>query len=255
MKRHTVASELEKLRKPSEDETPRIIAILEQLPPDLDSPTISNLRRPKSAEDTLEPEAWLSFHGPSYDPDNTFQPVAVLEALERHGWRVLPASLVKWNDYRAHPEMGLADDIPETKPGNFGSGYKLSEVTIICPAWVVPNQYGKPKFFCYMVAPSGQRFKVMVDVSLPVHVDAKRVQYFGGWHYDRSRGAQLRYPPSWETLEHAGEPVAQREAHSRAYVDTEQGCSGVIYWEPIAHDQDAFPMTASQFLAALLASK
>jgi len=225
-------------------------AIIASLPDDLPMvPTISNIRSTKR-KGRLEPDAWLSFSAPSYDPDKTYNPVAILTSLERGGFRLQSASLVKWDDYRRTVEIGLCEDILEEKPGCFGSTYKLNDIDPIAPVWIGPEQYGNAEMVCFMrhIA-TGEMYRVSID--LPggvVGLCATRKEFRGGWHYERGT-AKLRFPQSWHGLTHC--TISQ---HTRAYVDTEQGLSGSIYFMP--HDEQSnWPLSASEFLTELLAAK
>jgi hypothetical protein len=71
----------------------------------------------------------------------------------------MTASLCKWDNYRRSPDPGLFADIPETKPGSFGSTYKLADVSPIAPYGWCPNSMARvrPDFTCArrMVGRSG----------------------------------------------------------------------------------------------------
>jgi hypothetical protein len=89
--------------------------IIKSLPETLPvAPTISNIQEEVAP---LEPRAWLSFSCPSYDPDNTWNPVDILKQLERGSFKTVPASLCKWDNYRHYPEFGYWDSIPDIQNG------------------------------------------------------------------------------------------------------------------------------------------
>ncbi len=234
-----------KARRAQED----AIAILEDgiitmLPDDLEnSPTISNVR---AAPKDLDPSAWLSFSAPSYDPGKTWNPLAILQALESAGWKQAPASLCKWGDYRRSAYPGLTDAIPDTKGGSWmGSTDKLTDVSPIAPMWIVPCQHTNADAQLFMTAPDGRLFKVSVDVPHLVSIHARRREFRGGWSYERGT-AKLQFPEAWHGHEHC-----RINENSRAQVDTDQGISGAVYFSP--HDeQSAWPMSASEFLASLI---
>lgn len=246
MKRDTVADEIAELEKPVNDDRAKRLAILRELPPDMESPSIANIR---DKGDGLEGQvaAWLSFLGPSYDPDHIYNPVAVLQTLHQHGWATCPATLVQHDDYRPSPHLGEVADIPD-KEGR----YTVTDLWPIVPLWVKPEQHGQPEAICYLKAPGGRVFRVAVKLPPVTAPWADRVEYKGGWNFRRGTG-RLRRPENWHHIEYQGQVVAQLERHTGAQVDTEQGVSGQIYWEPVAHEQDEFPMTAADILAELLA--
>lgn len=219
-------------------------SIYAMLPEDIaKGPTISNLRAEPPA---TEPHGWLKFSSPSYDPENTWNPVAVLESLERAGWTAVPATLCKWDDYRRSAYPGLSESIPETKRGSFGHTDKLTDSEPIAPLWIEPQQYGRPEAKLFMRAPDGRLFRVLVDIPGVARLEGRRNEYRGGWSYERG-SAKVRFPEEWH-----GHQYCTISTHTRAWVDTEQGISGAIYFTP--HDeQEAWPLTASQFLASLLA--
>jgi hypothetical protein len=223
--------------------------IIAMLPDDLPkAPTISNVH---AEAHCLEPCAWLGFSGPSYDPDNKWNPVAVLESLERAGWKQMPASLCQWDDYRRSPEFGLCEAIPDKKPGGFsGRAYELKDVSPIAPLWIKPEQYCQPEATVFMQAPDGRAFHVYIGLGSRhnIGLTAKRLEFRGGWHYARG-SAGLRFPKEWHGLEHC--TISE---HTRAWVDTDQGISGVIYFAPHG-EQSAWPLTASAFLASLIGNK
>lgn len=239
-------SEVAKLKERREERARKealedgIIAIL----PD-DLPAAPSVCNEQLTERALEPVAWLSFSAPSYDPQGTWNPVAILQALERAGWKQSPASLCKWDDYRRSAYPGLSEDIPDEKPGSFGRMDKLTDVAPIAPLWITPCPHTNADCKLFMTAPDGRLFKVLIDLPGIVGIGARRHEYRGGWSYERG-SATLRFPPAWHS-----HPHCTVNENSRAYVDTEQGLSGAIYFTP--HDeQSAWPMTASEFLAGLL---
>lgn len=217
-----------------------IIAMLADL-----DPIISNV---KAAPQITDEHGWLSFRGPSYDPDHKWNPVAILEALEAASWTQCPASLCKWDNYRAAPERGLQSEIPETKPGCFGSTYTLGDCSPIAPIWIRPCQHMGPEAVVFMRAPDGRNFRVQVAIRPIATIYATQHEYKGGWHYERGT-ARLHFPEEWHSLTHA--TIHQ---DSRAWVDTEQGISGAIYFAPHG-EQTAWPIKASEFLRELLAAK
>jgi hypothetical protein len=82
-----------------------------------------------------------------------------------------------------------------------------------------------------------------------VRVTARRKEIKGGWYYEHG-SARLDYPQGWHGFGAAndGEHVAGLNTHTRAYRDTDQSLSGVVYFEPFTDHAD-FPMTPAQLLA------
>jgi hypothetical protein len=138
----------------------REIAIAELLPDNV-SPTISNV---------TDDGSWLSFGSPAYDPEKKWSPVSILESLESAGFEQVPASLVKWDDWRRTTEPGLCDDIPDVSK----SGYKLTDVEAIAPVWVVPCQHTGPDVQLYM-RKLNQLFRVSVDIPRVAHLTARKI--------------------------------------------------------------------------------
>jgi hypothetical protein len=235
----TVNERIAELEKPVRDERAMQLEILKMLPGDISAPTISNVK-----DKPHEEAGWLGFSAPSYDPNNTYNPLKILVALEDGGWKLSPATLVRKDNYRPSPEPGLIEDIPD----EYGR-YKVTETWVICPVWVTPEQHGKPELRCFMTAPNGKVYYVHVDINLPVRVSARRKDTMGSWHYERGT-ARIVQPDNWITLFMGDEPIAQRSVMSYAVVDTEQGISATIYWEP-NDEQEDFPLTASGMLEIL----
>lgn len=233
----TVAQKLNSLDTPKTGKTREDWAreILSMLPPDLPAPTISN------ETDKGKPTAWLSFRRDYGDtrPGSWF-----LAQLEAAGFKTLPATLAQYGTWRRSPKPGLQTDLPETS-----SRDTLTDSEPIAPVWIVPCQHCGPDAIAYYEK-DGLTFRVSVPAPSSVGIHARRVETLGDWHYERGSG-RLRYPEAWHSVHDAdGQPVTQICAHSRAYVDTEKGVSGAIYFTPFL-DQVDFPMTGAQFLAAL----
>ena len=219
-----------------------IISILRELPHGMPAPTVSNVR---TSEKPLEPVAWLSWQ--SYDPDKTFDPVDVLLTLNDAGWQTLPATLVQWDDYRPGVEFGLMKDIPDTK-----GRYKLSDCWPVAPVWITPEQHTGCKAKCFLRSPSGRVFRVAITLpGLACHVWARRKEFRGGWSYERGT-ARITHPEHWHTLQtEQGESVARLHVKTGAQVDTEQGISAQVYWEPLT-EQDDFPWSACDMLRRIM---
>lgn len=220
------------------------LQIAEMLPESLPAPTISNISKKPG-----EPFAWLSFH-PEYGQDAKVFALNVLNTLEQNGAEIVPLTLCRWDDWRRSVAAGLVEEIPATKPGCFGSTYKLNGAEPIAPLWAEPNQHTKQEVRCFYRI-GGKLFKITVEAPVAVHLSCRRVEYHGGWSFDGP--ATVHFPESWRTLSANGEPVAKISPHTKAFRDTEQGISGAIYWSPTT-DQKAFPLTPAAMLAQLFIS-
>ena len=234
----TVQDQIKALENPENTEIELKLEILRQLPETIPAPSISNI----NTKGRWGEYAHLSFSAPAYDPEKTFDPGAVLAAMEQAGWFVVPATLVQKDDYRPSPEPGTQDDIPE----QIGH-YTVTATWPICPVWVVPCQFCNPDARCFMRSPDGQVFDVSIDIPKALcGLQCDRREYRGGWNFKGP--AVLRFPEHWRTVA----DIAVLHEKTRAFKDTEHGISGVIYWEPTQHDHAAFPMTASYMLKVLL---
>jgi len=210
----------------------REMAIAELLPDNV-LPTISNL---------TDDGAWLSFGAPAYDPNKTWNPVSILESLESAGFEQVPASLVKWDNYRRTTEPGLCDDIPDVSY----SRYKLTDVEAIAPVWVVPCQHTGTDVQLYM-RKGNQLFRVSVDIPRVAHLTARKIESRGDWRFDR-QSARVDFPDRWHSLEHC-----TVSARSYCQADTDKGLNGAIYFMP-HNEQASWPMKASEFVRELLTS-
>jgi hypothetical protein len=201
-------------------------------------PVISNL---KASPEPTEPHGWLSFGCPSYGNErDAYSPVGILKTLEDAGWQLLPATLCRWDSYRPSACMGLQRDIPDTK-----GRYKLTETWPIAPLWFRPCQHTCQEAALYMQAPDGRKFFIHVDTpNVRVSVHARRVEHLGGWYYERG-SARTGYPPQWESHPACKIGTVQQS------VDTEQGLSGAVFFEP-REDHGAWSLPASEFLQSLI---
>lgn len=218
-------------------------SILAMLPDTVKLPTVSNIRETPDAKKWT---AWLSFSAPAYDPDETWNPVQQLRDLEAAGWRALPASLVKKDNYRPAPEIGACDSFEETL-----GRYRVTFAEPIAPLWITPQQYTPCDVNFYLAAPDGRFFRCSMDVPGLAHLTARRIAPGFGrdWYFMRGT-ARVIHPESWLVLH---EVELERSTRSGAQVDTKQGISGQIYFTPQAHEQENYPYTLSQILEALMA--
>jgi len=220
----------------------RICALL---PESLSLPSIANLKA------TGPVNGWLSF-SPDYGTDAKAFAISVFSELEKAGFEPLPLSLCKWGNYRRSVSPGLVADIPNEKRGCFGSTDELNDVEPIAPLYVVPCQFTGVEAVAYY-RKGEETFRVCVKAPLRAHLSCRRVEYRGGWRFDGA--CTVEFPKAWHEI-HGQDDDAQCVAHISArtagYRDTDQGITGVIYWQPLT-EQSEFPLTPSQFLAQLFA--
>lgn len=215
-------------------------ALLAQLPADLPAPTLSN----EHTHYFGTPAAWLSWS--SWPGAATPGGWTILDAIERAGWQPLPVTLAKWGSWRALPEPGLLDELPETKNRD-----TLIDVTPIAPLWIEPNQHtGTEARAFYRTPDAGRIVKISVPGPCAARITAQRVEPRGTWYYKHGT-ARLIFPDAWHAIRTAdGNAVAGIAAQSRAYVDTEQGISGAIYFD-VYTEQSDFPLTPAAILRQL----
>ena len=214
--------------------------ILGELPPALPCPGVSN-ESPRAFFG--KPGAWVSFYR-HYGED--WRSSDVLAQFEAGGFQPLAVTLCKWDNYRMTAEPGAQDELPDTK-----GRYKLTDSVPLAPLWVVPEQHTGTHSSCYYRSPAGLILKVAVPGPALASIHARRRERPGDWWYESGTG-KLHFPQSWHDALRAedGQSVATVAAQSRAYVDTQQGLSGAIYFAPHV-EQAAFPLTPSAMLAIL----
>jgi hypothetical protein len=216
----------------AEKELAAKFSILDMLPEGLE-PTICN----RAKQDPHNPAAWISFSALSnHTSKNQYNPVTILRSMEAMGWKLIPeASLVKWDNYRRCIEP---DALFEVANFPHKSGYTYKDGDSVSPYWVTPNQFTKPEFSAFMLAPDGVVYLVRMEVpSMPCRITARTVQGTFGRDWAFVNGsAKLHFPDFW--------PVHNR---SSAHVDTLQGISGNVYFEPCKGKD-----TASEALEFLL---
>jgi hypothetical protein len=227
-------------------------SVLESLPPAAfagrysKGPTLSNVNF--AGEHT----AWLSW-GSCICPNPTnAEAVALLAGLEAAGWKPLPLTLAKYGSWRPDVRFGLQDDLPETNRHD-----KLSDSWPLAPLYITLAQHMAPEANCWYTDPAnGWRYKVTValpEIGNRCRLTARREEFAGGWAYERG-SARLEFPQEWHDAirTQEGRCVAGIASSTRAYQDTEQGLSGALHFEPW-EEQDTFPLTPSDILAALVA--
>ena len=238
----TVQSELAKLATDYAKAQRRIEIkgrVLGVLPETLPAPTISN----EDSKFFDAPGVWLSWRS-RYRHEDQIPGSAILAALEANGFEPLPVTVCKWDSWRATPEPGDLEAIPEAK-----GRYTLTDVTIVAPVWLEPRQHCEPEARAYY-RKEGTIYKVSVPAPRTMGITARRIETRGNWYFEHGT-ARLRYPEAWHAVRTADETSIAGISHlSRAYVDTEQGISGALYFE-LYTEQTACPLSPSQFLAAL----
>lgn len=241
----TVNETIKSLEASKPDTTAAELATLRMIPSDLRAPTVSNIR--DVPDDVCGTSAWLSWRS-SYG-DSPTMAADTLAALESAGWRLAPATLMKKDNYRPSPQLGLFDSFGET----YGR-YTVTELWPLFPAWIIPYQHIGNEMICFMYAPDGCGFRVCIDLPRGLcSLSARRVEFLGGWRYEWP--ACLHYPPAWEDIHNAaGESIASRSEKSGARVESEQYLTGELYWSPNI-EQDELTMTASEFVRVLMATK
>lgn len=215
-------------------------SILLDLPPGMATPTISNTTDTPGA---AEPHGWLSWRGPLryYGAPEGPSGADMLQALEAAGWQPSPLTLCQYGTWRRSVLPGLADEVPEVRRRD-----TLKDTTPIAPLWIEPNQHTGPEAHAFYRAPGGRLYRLSVAGPSGAAVYARRKEARGDWHFE-SGTARPVFPEWWHG---AICEVANIGSHTRAYVDTPQGVSGAIYFEPHT-EQDAFPLTPSQLLRLL----
>ena len=191
--------------------------IREMLPPDIGRYTISNVDK--------DGNAWISFSPPSYDPEGEFDAQVVGKALEDSGFVLQPASLVRWDQWRASPYPSEVDDVPDEK-----DRYKKTWAKQISPVWVRPSQYCNAEAQCFMKK-DGLLFNI--HIGLPRSgwgVTAIRKDYMGGWSFERGT-AKFETCPGARDI-----PRNDLSMDSYAAVVTDQGLDACVYWTPVNHD-------------------
>lgn len=209
----TVAEEIEMLLnpKPEEDKTSLKIAILRDLPQNISPPTLSNV-----GSKIVDVNGWCSF-SKSYGNEN-YSPVEIAKALESVGWEILPASLVKYGNYRRGVHRGIPTELPKVY-----SRADLKDSEQILPLWIRPCQYTACDAYFYAKTQTGLLIKVSIDVPGLASIYANRIAEMGGWYFAPG-SAKLHYNQKWTKM------FGGINQYSRGYVDTPQGISGEIYW-------------------------
>ena len=200
--------------------------IREMLPPDIGRYTISNVDK--------DGNAWISFSPPSYDPEGEFDAQVVGKALEDSGFVLQPASLVRWDQWRASPYPSEVDDVPDEK-----DRYKKTWAKQISPVWVRPSQYCNAEAQCFMKK-DGLLFNI--HIGLPRSgwgVSAHRNEYMGGWNFARGT-ARLSTCSKARSI-----PGHSMSNESFAAVVTNQGLDASVYWTPDGSN----PLSLSEFLS------
>lgn len=243
----TVQQAIAKMEEPKPRRN-RAAEVLPLLPPDMPAPLVYDT----DASCHFRGGYSLGWSDPSYGRGE-YDPVAILRALEAHGFTPCDTSLVKWDSYRPIPEPFGAGELPAHPHGSgMASRYEVSDLWPMLPCWVRPCQHTGPRFHAYYLF-GGERYEVRLSVPRSlVTVYARRVEVRGGWYYERGT-AGLRHPDKLHDIRtNGGEVVAMRHAKSfaTAGVVSGQDMDGALYWESVVED---FPMTPADVLAYALA--
>jgi hypothetical protein len=206
--------------------------VLRALPADMECPVVSNERG--DAGELAAWLAWRSYRKFNYSDAATRSGADILAALEGAGWVPLPATLCQYGSWRRSPRPGAADDMPATNGRD-----ELRDTEPIAPVWLAPNPHTDTEAIAFYRAPDGRLFRVCVEGPAGVYIHARRVEYRGDWHYEGP--ARIVFPDWWHA---AIADHANIGAHTRGYVDTPQGLSGVVYFQPHG-EQTEFPSPAT----------
>lgn len=222
----------------SQDKATAEIAVLESLPPDIHAPTISNVKHDELKANDVR--AWLSFRRPTWgESRDAYNPQDILADLENHGWKTHAATLVKFDNYRAAP-----------RPGDFGKwadidtvgSYTVSSVSPLCPVWASFSQHTGCDLHCFMESPSGDVFRVNVDAIHPhPRLTARRVEFKGGWRFERRSGKLDGIPDSWLIVHlDDGQSIAGKDRATFGsvfhYGSDPGSLDGAFYWEPYTEE-------------------
>lgn len=252
--RKTASDEIASIREAiatRRDDSLERIAILALLPLDIDAPTVSNTHSSHLAQMGLR--AWLSFSRPTWgDLRDAYSPHGILSELEAHGWKTCPATLVKLDNYRREPKPGDFDKWSELE--TFGK-YSVAEAAPICPVWASFSKHTGCDLHCFMEAPSGDVFQVSIDATHPhPHLTGRRVNYRGGWRYERGSGRLSNIPQSWQAVHlDDGQSIAGQDRHTFGSVfhyGSDPGhLDGRFYWEP--YTEEAITHSAADFVRCI----
>lgn len=217
--------------------------ILSSLPENVPFPTVSNISR--MGNDRVR--AWLSF-SPEYGQDTRAFALGIFQALEKAGAKPLPVSLCQYGTWRRSVSPGLPDEQPDNRRGD-----ELKDVEPVAPLWVVPCQFTGVEALCFYEI-AGYIYRVAVKAPLAARLSCRKVENFGGWRFDGA--CTVAFPDNWHALYSRepgkeGECVAHVSQHTRGYKDTEQGITGVIYFQPLT-EQESFPLSPAQMMEQLL---
>jgi hypothetical protein len=246
VKEKTVKNKIAELRKP-DNEIANKLSILNMLPLNMEAPVISNINLGDARRDA---NVWLAWSAPYGQDRDGWSPTNIFRQLEIY-FTLMPACLIKYGGYRRTTHPGALDDIPGTiKSGRYE--YDLEDCSIIAPVWANPESYGFSAVRCYMQAECGLIFQVSIDIpNVLIGFNAHRIEYRGGWHYDR-QNVRLRFPDSWESIKLNDGEICARHEHCYAAADTDQGLSGAFYWS-LNVEQHEFPWKASEFVKLITA--
>lgn len=211
------------------------------LPADMQAPLLSNEKKDGPLA------GWISWSEPYEKPAGWA--AGIFSALETVGWSLVPATYASYGQWRGSPKPGLVDEVPDEEKMN-GT---LRECEPIAPMWIEICQHIGAGVVCFMRAPDGRTYRVLVAVK---HLAGLSVKFKPGQFGRPSKvveSVSLRHPDRWHSIETAsGEVVAQRSHLSRAIIEDRQSgyVSGRIFWQACG-EQSNWTMPAAEFVSFL----
>jgi hypothetical protein len=212
------------------------IEILGELPKEMECPTLSNLR----TDDRVN--GWVSFSHYRPTCEWVYEQLTILSR-----WFILPATLVKWDNYRPSPFSALYDHVPATD-----GRYHNTDMWPILPYWIRFNNHTPAAELEYFVRTvSGRIIKVTIDLPSFNHFHVRRIEYRGGWRFERGT-TKFNTPDHWKVIYYKGVSLAQLSEKSYVCVETENSLSGAYYWMPHIEQEevDILPLEFTQILLA-----
>lgn len=172
----------------------------------------------------------------------------VLEALEAAGWRFMPATKVKWDNYRPSVMLGYANDVPEKR-----NRYTVASAEAIGPLWITDKQGielgGRPKAHAFYKTPNGLTVKVSVPAPQGYYVNGD-IANRGPEGYEETyfQNPSMHVPHLGRAVYDGAECVGHIDIDG-AWHDTDQSISGRVVFRCLI-DQDEWPFTPAQMYAA-----
>ena len=252
MKRSTVSEAIEAIENPKPDKShlELEIEILRSIPGDIICPSVSNLSEKPDSTGC----GWLSWSKYGF---RSVDAVEILTALEDAGWRLLPATLAKWDHYRPSVSMGWIEDLPERKrEGRYGN-YALTDSWEIMPVWISHSYHhvGEPhRLNLFMVSPNGTPCKISIGGRFRAgHMTANRRDFIGGWEYERGTAKMNNADTLWNMADDDGNHISQMSSMSYCTISHGgQSLDGRTYWEPIVNREQFESIPASHYAKQLI---